>query len=159
MNVLFSSEHNDEDSPASPKSRPTLDQVLDPQLLDEETLSEAVQSFKPDTTYVDKATDSKEAESDKDKEKKAQGDIGEILDDISDLLQTLNSYRQLRNLSQQSPDNRATDQSNGTLPNQDSTSTPSDAEYSIYETLKSSLSALVSTLPPYAVSKLSLIHI
>ncbi|EZF31992.1 hypothetical protein TMEN_4650 [Trichophyton mentagrophytes] len=155
MNVLFNFEQNEEDFLASPKAHPTLDQVLDPQLLDEETLSEAVESFKPDTTYVDRATDSKEAESDKDKEKKAQSDIGEILDDISDLLQTLNSYRQLRNLSQQSPDKRTTDQSNGALPSQDPTATPSDAEYSIYETLKSSLSALVSSLPPYAVSKLT----
>ncbi|EFQ99610.1 hypothetical protein MGYG_02624 [Nannizzia gypsea CBS 118893] len=156
MNVLFNSEQNEEqDAPASPKASPILDQVLDPQLLDEETLSEAVETFKPDTTYVDKATDSNEAASDEDKEKKAEGDIGEILDDISDLLQTLNSYRQLRNLSQQPSSNKTIDQSNGTSASHDQAATPSDAEYSIYETLKSSLSTLVASLPPYAVSKLT----
>ncbi|KAM5473030.1 hypothetical protein MauCBS54593_002743 [Microsporum audouinii] len=148
VSVLF----GPEEAQGPHKLHPVLDQVLDPQLLDEETLPEAVESFKPDTTYVDKATASKE--STENEMKTPEGDIGEILDDISDLLQTLNSYRQLRNLSQSSPD-KASDQSNGMSANREPTTTPSDAEYSIYQTLKSSLSTLVASLPPYAVAKLT----
>ncbi|KAK2873826.1 hypothetical protein FQN49_002030 [Arthroderma sp. PD_2] len=147
VNVLFGSEQSE--GQAS-KDHPILDQVLDPQLLDEEALSEAVESFKPDT-YVDKATESEEPES---VNKKPEDDLGELLSDITDLLHTLNSYRQLRNLSQTSPD-KVTDQSNGAPANRDLTTTPSDVEYGIYETLKSSLSTLVASLPPYAVSKLT----
>ncbi|KAF3483789.1 uncharacterized protein GIQ15_03113 [Arthroderma uncinatum] len=148
VNVLFSSEQDEPQT--SSMDHPILNQAVDPQLLDEETLSEAVESFKPDT-YVDKATESEDPESEK---KKSEGDMTELLNDISDLLQTLNSYRQLRNLSQASPD-KAADQSNGATANREPTTTPSDAEYGIYETLKTSLSTLVASLPPYAVSKLT----
>jgi hypothetical protein len=66
-------------------------------------------------------------------------EVDEVLQEISDLLQTLSSYQRIRNLSKVS-----------TGP-----ATPTSAETDVYEILKSNLAILVNSLPPYAVAKLS----
>lgn len=66
-------------------------------------------------------------------------DVDEVLQEISDLLQTLSSYQRIRNLSKTS---------NGPA-------TPTSGETDVYEILRSNLSILVNTLPPYAVAKLN----
>jgi hypothetical protein len=66
-------------------------------------------------------------------------EVEELLQEISDLLQTLSSYQRIRNLSKMNS----------------GPATPTSAETGIYEGLRSSLSILVNSLPPYAVAKLS----
>lgn len=112
--------------------------------LDEDTLKDTVETFEPEV--VEPEISNKEGIDTNEKEK----EMDAILQDISELLQTLDSYRQLRSLqpatSQAHGSERPTDADSGT--------TPSDAEFEIYKTLKSGLSATIATLPPYALSKL-----
>ncbi len=66
-------------------------------------------------------------------------DVDEVLQEISDLLQTLSSYQRIRNLSKMSS----------------GPATPTCTETDVYEILRSNLAILVNSLPPYAVAKLS----
>lgn len=66
-------------------------------------------------------------------------EVDEVLQEISDLLQTLSSYQRIRNLSKMNS----------------GPASPTSAEADVYEVLRSSLSILVNSLPPYAVAKLS----
>jgi hypothetical protein len=65
-------------------------------------------------------------------------EVDEVLQEISDLLQTLSSYQRIRNLSKMNS----------------GPATPTSTEVDVYEMLKSNLAILVSSLPPYAVAKL-----
>ena len=81
-------------------------------------------------------------------------DVEEILQGISELLETLNSYQRIRHLSLNSSSRPA-----GLLAAPDTTSQgtpakPSEAEQATYEILKSQLTLMIATLPPYAVAKL-----
>ncbi len=66
-------------------------------------------------------------------------EVDELLQEISDLLQTLGSYQRIRNLSKISS----------------GPATPTSAETDVYEILRSNLAILVHSLPPYAIAKLS----
>ncbi|CAG8950937.1 hypothetical protein HYFRA_00003155 [Hymenoscyphus fraxineus] len=82
-------------------------------------------------------------------------DVEEVLEGISELLETLNSYQRIRHMSL-NPTIRA---AGGLLsaPDTSITGTPSkpgDAEQATYEMLKAQLSLMIATLPPYAVAKL-----
>ena len=82
----------------------------------------------------------------------SRSEFDEMLEEISDLLETLNSYQRIRNLSLA---NSARTVANSQLSAMTGTpSSPSAAEVDIYDTLKSRLALVVSALPPYAVSKL-----
>ena len=76
-------------------------------------------------------------------------EVDEILEEISELLETLNSYQRIRNLSL------------NPLPRSGSTSSvadpakPSEAEVATYNTLKAQLTLMIAMLPPYAVAKLN----
>ncbi|KAF4635130.1 hypothetical protein G7Y89_g2967 [Cudoniella acicularis] len=81
-------------------------------------------------------------------------DVDEILEDISELLETLNSYQRIRHMSL-NPLGRPP----GLLSAPDTSflgtpSKPSDSEQCTYEMLKAQLSLMIATLPPYAVAKL-----
>ena len=81
-------------------------------------------------------------------------DVDEVLEEISDLLRTLNSHQRNRHLNL-NPSGRPS----GLLSAPDTTSLgtplkPSEPEISIYEILKSQLALMIATLPPYAVAKL-----
>jgi hypothetical protein len=65
-------------------------------------------------------------------------EVDEVLQEISDLLQTLSSYQRIRSLSKMN---------SGPV-------MPTSAETDVYEILRSNLSILVQSLPPYAVAKL-----
>ena len=108
--------------------------------LDESILEEAVKSYKPEdlSGEISGATESEDVNT---------KDADEVLCEISELLETLNSYRQIHNLDQNT-DSKESSADIGTP------STPSSAEKLIYETLKVSLAAIVANLPPYAVAKL-----
>jgi hypothetical protein len=65
-------------------------------------------------------------------------EVDEVLQEISDLLQTLSSYQRIRNLSKMNS----------------GPANPTSPEVDVYEVLKSNLAILVNSLPPYAVAKL-----
>lgn len=79
-----------------------------------------------------------------------------LLQEISELLETLGSHQRVRNESL--PTSART--SSGPGPNSQLASTignpssPSSAEFDIYETLKSQLTLVISSLPPYMLAKL-----
>ena len=79
-------------------------------------------------------------------------DVNEILKDISESLETLNSYQRIRNssLNQLRP--------TSAISSGDSVSTstkPTENEIAAYHTLKAQLTLMISLLPPYAVAKLN----
>ena len=81
-------------------------------------------------------------------------DVDEVLEEISDLLRTLNSHQRNRHLNLNS-----SGRAGGLLSATDTTSLgtpskPSEPEISIYEILKSQLTLMIANLPPYAVAKL-----
>lgn len=119
------------DEPAPEPDRPQLAP------LDESTLEEAVSSFTAQP--IEEAEDSNNPSV-------KEEDVDDLLEQISDLITTLNSYRQIRNFH--SP----AEQPGADAP--DPATTPSAAEQETYETLRMSLFAMVSSLPPYAVAKL-----
>ncbi|KAL4785701.1 hypothetical protein BJX76DRAFT_324054 [Aspergillus varians] len=123
--------------------------------LDESTLEEMVKSFNPndfidDSIPSDIAKDGQEEQADKTPEDK---DTDDLLAEVSDLLETLSSYQRIRNLELSTPNQGA--EAKDTAPAQAAPDKPSDAEREVYETLRSSLSVLVSQLPPFAVAKLN----
>jgi len=82
-------------------------------------------------------------------------DVEEVLEGISELIETLNSYQRIRNMSL-NPPSRAS----GLLSAPDAGTTgtpakPSEAEMATYEILKSQLTLMISSLPPFAVAKLN----
>jgi hypothetical protein len=79
-------------------------------------------------------------------------EVEEVLQGISELLETLNSYQRIRNLSlnQLRPTGAiSTGEPAGT------STKPTEAEIATYNTLKSQLTLMIATLPPYAVAKLN----
>jgi hypothetical protein len=89
------------------------------------------------------------------KEKPAnEKDVDEVLEEISDLLRTLNSHQRNRHSNL-----NLSGRPGGLLNAPDTTSLgtpskPSESEISIYEILKSQLTLMIASLPPYAVAKL-----
>jgi len=121
------------------------DAVADEDEIDEEMIKEAIESWEPE--------DSAEVMKDKEADPAAK-DTDSILQEISDLLETLNSYQRIRNLSQIT--------STRTMPGQNAQlasmsggpSSPSPAEFDTYDVLKDQLALIVANLPPYMVAKL-----
>ncbi|EKG16615.1 hypothetical protein MPH_06196 [Macrophomina phaseolina MS6] len=80
----------------------------------------------------------------------ANKETDELLQEISELLETLHSYQRIRH-STLAPATRAPASQETTV----RPSTPSSDELDIYGMLKMQLSLMVSQLPPYAVAKLN----
>ena len=119
--------------------------------LDENSLEESVNAFKPEEFVAD--IDESVAATEKDEDPLSK-ETDSILREVSDLLETLTSYQRIRNLDLVSASIKKPSASETTPMNLGAPSAPSEAEHSVYEMLKSSLLAIVSTLPPYAVAKL-----
>ncbi|CAG7986323.1 unnamed protein product [Penicillium olsonii] len=123
--------------------------------LDESTLDEMVEQFNADDFAMSAAETETKTNGDIDIESK---DAKEMLGEISDLLNTLSSYQRLRNLNP--PSNpppavqQASESNEAPATDVEDPNVPSEAEFSVYETLKSSLIAIIGNLPPYAVAKL-----
>ena len=82
-------------------------------------------------------------------------DSDEILQEISGMLETLSSYQRNRNLSLNAKQQQgSTAQTKSIVELTGDPATPSNPEGMLYETLKSQLTLIISTLPPYAVAKL-----
>jgi hypothetical protein len=94
----------------------------------EDTFAEAVANFRSEDTSDDAAV----------RTETQLNDVDDILREVSDLLQTLSSYQRVRNLE----------------PSRKFSNTPSTPEIDTYEILKSQLSIMINSLPPFAVAKL-----
>ncbi|KAL9609488.1 MAG: hypothetical protein Q9167_005753 [Letrouitia subvulpina] len=81
-------------------------------------------------------------------------EVNEILQDISELLETLNSYQRIRNLSLASNARTSAGQNPQLSAMAGTPTSPSSDELDIYNILKSQLITMIATLPPYAIAKL-----
>ncbi|KAJ5046551.1 uncharacterized protein L3040_003791 [Drepanopeziza brunnea f. sp. 'multigermtubi'] len=100
---------------------------------------------------IDPSLGTWEAAAEKSAEEK---DVDEIIEGISELLETLNSYQRIRHMSLNASNRPA-----GLLSAPDTTalgtpSKPSESEQATYEILKSQLTLMIASLPPFAVAKL-----
>lgn len=85
----------------------------------------------------------------------SENEVDDILDEVSDMIETLASYQRIRNLALPSSQNRqSSDPVTG-----DMLATPgpqpSEEEQATYQMLKAQLALIIKTLPPYAVAKLN----
>ena len=79
-------------------------------------------------------------------------DVDEILKEISELLETLNSYQRVRNLSLS---NTARTPSGQGSTSSGTPTSPSPAEFDMYNILKSHLTIMISSLPPWALARIN----
>lgn len=79
----------------------------------------------------------------------------EILEEVSDLIETLASYQRIRNLNLPNSQNRqSSDPVNGDML-ANAGPHPTEEEQATYQVLKAQLALIIKTLPPYAVAKLN----
>ena len=120
--------------------------------INEEDLQEALRTWRPEADM--KEMNASGHLTTKVPENSEEADI--LLREISDLLETLDSHQRVRNLTLTTTTNART--GSGQTPQLSgmpgSPTIPSSAEVDVYETLKNQLVLIVSTLPPYLLSKL-----
>ncbi|KAJ5493137.1 hypothetical protein N7539_001883 [Penicillium diatomitis] len=118
--------------------------------LDESTLEEMVKQFNPEDFVYDRTQDEPSKEQVEDRE------VDEVLQEISEMLDTLSSYQKIRNLQPPPSKDEMTATNEGTTAApKNSVEIPSEAEQTVYETLKAALVAIIANLPPFAVAKLN----
>jgi hypothetical protein len=118
--------------------------------IDEERLKDVIENW--DESVVDPSLDhALGKKSDQEKE------VDDLLEEVSDLIETLASYQRNRNLTlPTSQDRYSADPVNGDmLRNGNLSHQPSEEEMLTYDTLKAQLSLIIQTLPPYAVARLN----
>ncbi|TEA11876.1 hypothetical protein C8034_v007261 [Colletotrichum sidae] len=125
-----------------------------PDEIDEDFVTEAIEKW--DEWLVDPALQDMNDVVSKPKVKDvAEKEVDELLDDVTDMIETLLSYQRIRNLALPSSQNRYSgDPVNGDLLSQGVVTAPTEEETMTYEALKTQLSLIINTLPPYAVAKL-----
>ncbi|KAK0611528.1 hypothetical protein B0T14DRAFT_571413 [Immersiella caudata] len=145
FNKLVESEALGEDS--EDIDAPELMDVAD---FDEDRVKEIIDNW--DDSLVDPSLDEvlgKKSDVDK--------DTDDLLEEVSDLIETLLSYQRNRNLTlPTSQDRYSTDPNNGDmLRNGNSSHQPSEEEVQTYQALKAQLSLIINQLPPFAVTRLN----
>ncbi|KAH7201757.1 hypothetical protein DER44DRAFT_670734 [Fusarium oxysporum] len=122
------------------------DEAMD---IDEKAIQEAIDSW--DESVVDPSLEEALGTKRADEEK----EVDEILEEVSDMIETLSSYQRIRNLNLPNSQNRSSsDPVNGDMLATPGP-TPSEGEQATYEMLKAQLALIIKTLPPYAVAKLN----
>lgn len=81
--------------------------------------------------------------------------VSEVLQEVSELIETLASYQKIRNSSLSTNPRTPVVQNSSLAQLVGSPSTPSSDEIDVYQILKSQLTLMISQLPPYAVAKLN----
>ncbi|KAK4695363.1 hypothetical protein P7C71_g2381, partial [Lecanoromycetidae sp. Uapishka_2] len=108
--------------------------------INEEELQEAIKNWQPEETLQHERlphfSDKEVPGTDK--------DVDGLLQEISDLLETLDSHQRVRNLTLASKTGAIVA----------SPASPSAAEFDVYETLKAQLTLIISSLPPYLLAKI-----
>ncbi|KAG6011024.1 hypothetical protein E4U21_000055 [Claviceps maximensis] len=126
------------------KSRLKLEEI------DEEGIREAIDNW--DETIVDPSLD----EAMGSKRDANEKEINDILDEVTDMIETLASYQRIRNLTLPNSQNRqSSDPVNGDMLANSGPHQPSEEEQATYDMLKAQLTLIIKTLPPYAVAKLN----
>lgn len=117
--------------------------------LDEKAVQEAIDNW--DDAVIDPTLEDFMGS----KRDNAEKETDEILDEVSDMIQTLSSYQRIRNLTLPNSQNRQTSDpvTGDMLAN--SGPQPSEEEQATYDMLKAQLALIIKTLPPYAVAKLN----
>ncbi|KAG4256983.1 hypothetical protein BFJ72_g8853 [Fusarium proliferatum] len=122
------------------------DEAMD---IDEKAIQEAINNW--DESVVDPSLEEALGTKRADEEK----EVDEILEEVSDMIETLSSYQRIRNLNLPNSQNRSSsDPVNGDMLATPGP-TPSEGEQATYEMLKAQLALIIKTLPPYAVAKLN----
>ncbi|KAF5643991.1 hypothetical protein F25303_6085 [Fusarium sp. NRRL 25303] len=123
-----------------------MDEAMD---IDEKAIQEAIDNW--DESVVDPSLEEALGTKRADEEK----EVDEILEEVSDMIETLSSYQRIRNLNLPNSQNRSSsDPVNGDMLATPGP-TPSEGEQATYEMLKAQLALIIKTLPPYAVAKLN----
>ena len=117
--------------------------------IDESALQKAIDSW--DEGVVDPTLEDVMGTKRDESEKEAD----EILDEVSDMIETLASYQRIRNLNLPNSQNRqSSDPVTGDML-ANSGPQPTEEEQATYQMLKAQLALIIKTLPPYVVSKLN----
>ncbi|KAF4981906.1 hypothetical protein FZEAL_2375 [Fusarium zealandicum] len=117
--------------------------------IDEDAIQEAIECW--DESVVDPSLEEALGTKRADDEKETD----EILEEVSDMIETLSSYQRIRNLNLPNSQNRSSsDPVTGDMLATPGP-TPSEGEQATYQVLKAQLALIIKTLPPYAVAKLN----
>ncbi|KAJ4125528.1 hypothetical protein NW768_009149 [Fusarium equiseti] len=117
--------------------------------IDEKAIQEAIDNW--DESVVDPSLE----EALGTKRTSEEKEVDEILEEVSDLIETLSSYQRIRNLNLPNSQNRSSsDPVTGDMLATPGP-TPSEGEQATYQMLKAQLALIIKTLPPYAVAKLN----
>ncbi|RSL48797.1 hypothetical protein CEP54_012718 [Fusarium duplospermum] len=117
--------------------------------IDEKAIQEAIDNW--DDSIVDPSLEEALGSKRADEEK----EVDEILEEVSDMIETLASYQRIRNLNLPNSQNRSSsDPVTGDMLATPGP-TPSEGEQATYQMLKAQLALIIKTLPPYAVAKLN----
>ena len=118
--------------------------------IDEEEIQEAIKTWEPEgvpqeldpfkIVNLETPETSKEAD--------------DVLSEISDLLETLDSHQRIRNLTLAANARTMGGQNPQSTTLTGTPTSPSSAEFDVYEALKAQLTLIVSSLPPYLLAKL-----
>lgn len=129
---------------------PARDSAVDLEF-DEEAVKEAIENW--DGSAIDPSLEHALGSKKSDHEK----EIDDLLEEVSDMIETLASYQRNRNLTlPTSQDRYSADPVNGDmLRNGNLSHQPSEEEMMTYQALKAQLSLIIQTLPPYAVARLN----
>ena len=118
---------------------------------EDDDFEDVVQQWKPE----EKPTELNEHERDVSSDTNLEKETDDILQEISELLETLYSYQRNRYISTPTQHSRTSLGTSTHLTSMTgSPTTPSPGEFNIYEMLRTNLSLLIGSLPPYAVAKL-----
>ncbi|RGP59923.1 hypothetical protein FLONG3_11057 [Fusarium longipes] len=117
--------------------------------IDEKAIQDAIDNW--DESVVDPSLEEALGTKRTSEEKEAD----EILEEVTDLIETLSSYQRIRNLNLPNSQNRSSsDPVTGDMLATPGP-TPSEGEQATYQMLKAQLALIIKTLPPYAVAKLN----
>ena len=114
--------------------------------LDGLSLEEAIETWKPEDLPPEMQPTIKKDDADK--------DTDEILQEVSQLLEVLSSHQSIRNLSLNSNARTSSGQNPQPSPMSGTPTSPSSDEFDVYQMLKSQLTIMISSLPPYVIAKL-----
>ncbi|KAI1801230.1 hypothetical protein F4811DRAFT_468327 [Daldinia bambusicola] len=120
--------------------------------VDEEFIKEALENW--DDSMIDPSLEQACCPKKSDEEK----DVDDILQDVSDMIQTLVSYQKNRNLTlptASSQSRYAADPSHSDMLTNGTPVQPGEEETATYQALKAQLALVIQMLPPYAVARLN----
>ena len=120
--------------------------------VDESLIQEAIENW--DDSVVDPSLEAACCPKKPDEEK----DVDDILQDVSDMIQTLISFQRNRNLQLPTASGQiryAADPAHNDMLTNGAPAQPSEGEMATYEALKAQLLLVIQMLPPYAVARLN----